>query len=69
LTIEEISQIKVPTLVVTGQNDMVSQLQNDEISRVISGSERLIILRGNHFWMLKHPEKFNQIVMDFLQKK
>ena len=66
LTIGEISQISVPTLVVTGENDMVSQRHNDEISRAIAGSKRLIIPGGDHFWMLKKPEAFNQCLMDFL---
>ena len=69
LTIAEISRINVPTLVVTGEKDMVCQRQNDEISRVISGSQRMIIPEGDHFWMLKQPETFNQIVMIFLQKQ
>ena len=68
LTIEEISRITVPTLVVTGENDMVSQRHNDEISRAISGSERMVIPGGNHFWMFKKPEKFNRLIMGFLQR-
>jgi pimeloyl-ACP methyl ester carboxylesterase len=68
LTIEDISQITLPTLVITGENDMVSQHHNDEISRAIAGSERLIIPGGNHFWIFKKPELLNKIVMEFLQK-
>ncbi len=67
LTIEEISRITVPTLAVTGENDMVSQRQNDEISRAIVGSKRLIISDSDHFWMFKMPEMFHQTVMKFLQ--
>jgi len=68
LTIEEISRINIPTLVVTGEKDMVSQRQNDEISRAIAGSKRLIILRGDHFWLFEEPELLNQIVEDFLER-
>ena len=67
LTMEEISRISVPTLVVTGENDMVSQRHNDEISHVIAGSRRLIIPGGNHFWMFKKPEALNRCIMEFLQ--
>ena len=66
LTIEEISQINMPTLVVTGENDMASQHQNDEISRAIAGSKRIIIPGGDHFWMFAKPEEFNRMVMEFL---
>ena len=67
LTLEELSRIKAPALIVTGENDMVSQRHNDEISRAIIGSQRLIIPKGNHFWMFKQPEVFHQSVMDFLK--
>jgi len=68
LTIKEISQIKIPTLVVTGERDMVSQQQNDEISNAIAGSQRLIIPDGSHFWMFKQPELLNKYIMEFLKK-
>ena len=67
LTIDEISRITVPTLVVTGENDMASQRHNDKIYNAIAGSKRLIIPGGDHFWMFKKPEAFNQCVMEFLQ--
>jgi len=67
LTIEEISQITIPTLVATGENDMVSQRQNDEICAAIKDSQRLIISGGNHFWLFKQPEIFNDYVMKFLK--
>jgi len=66
LTIEEISRIAVPTLVVTGENDMVSQRHNDDISAAIVGSERLIIPGGNHFWMSKNPDVLNQCITEFI---
>lgn len=66
LLLEELSRISVPTLVVTGENDMVSQSHNDEISHAIKGSKRLIIPGGNHFWPFKKQELFKRCVMDFL---
>ena len=67
LTIEEISQIKIPTLVVTGEKDMVKQRHNDEIKNAIQGSQRLIIPDGDHFWMFKQPEKLNDCITNFLK--
>ena len=69
LTIEEISWITIPALVVTGENDMVCQRHNDEISNAITGSQRLIIKGGDHFWMFKQPEKLNDCVMKFLKSE
>ena len=68
LTVEEISQITVPTLVVTGENDMVSQRHNDEISHAITGSRRLVIPGGDHFWMFEQPGVLNDCVMEFLRE-
>ncbi len=68
LTIREISQILVPTLIITGENDMVSQKQNDEMHKVIIGSGRIIIPKTDHFVSNKHPEIFNPIIESFLQK-
>jgi len=68
LTIKEISQIRIPTLIVTGERDMVCQRQNDEISEAIAGSQRLIIPDGSHFWMFKQPELLNKYIMEFLKK-
>ena len=68
LTIEKISQITIPTLVITGENDMVSQRHNDELSHAIAGSKRMIIPDCDHFWIFKKSEIFNQCVMEFCSK-
>jgi pimeloyl-ACP methyl ester carboxylesterase len=68
LTVEEITQVTVPTLVVTGENDMVSQRHNDEISRAIAGSRRLIISGSDHFWMFQKPELLTACIKEFLDE-
>ena len=67
LTIEEISHITIPTVVITGKNDMASQRQNDEIAGAIAGSDRITV-PGDHFWMFKTPDVLHRIVMEHLQK-
>ena len=67
LTREDIARIAVPALVVTGENDMVSQRHNDEISRLIAGSKRLVIPGGNHFWMFKKPETLNNMLHGMIE--
>jgi len=68
LTLDEIARIKNPTLVITGEYDLVSKRHNDEINRAITGSRRLIVPKGDHFWMFTQPELLHQIVGDFLQE-
>ena len=65
LTIEELSRITAPTLVITGERDLVCQCHNDKLSRAITGSKKLIIEGGNHFWMFKQPEVLNYCILEF----
>jgi pimeloyl-ACP methyl ester carboxylesterase len=67
LTLEELSRITIPTLVVAGENDMVSQRHSDEIHHAIKGSKRLVIPGGDHFWAFKKTGLCNQIVMEFFE--
>ncbi len=64
----DIDRIKTPCLVVTGENDMVTQKQNDEIHRSIINSERIILPGADHFLTSKKPEEFNRIASDFLDR-
>jgi len=68
LTLDEIGGIRVPTLVVTGEKDMVSQRQNNKMCRAIEGAQRLVIEGGDHFWILKQPDVLNNVIMHFLIK-
>ncbi len=66
LTIDDLSRITTPSLIITGENDMISQDHTDEMCHAIAGSHRLVIPKGNHYWMFKKPELFNQCIVDFL---
>ena len=67
LTIKELSRITNHTLIITGENDMVSQRHNDELSNAITGSKRLIIPGGDHFWMFQYPDTLHRHVIKFLK--
>src|SRR5262245_18483203 len=65
---EEVRSIKAPTLLVWGMNDPLSPLAiADKLHAAIKGSKKVLIDQAGHFPFLEHPEKFNQIVMDFLR--
>jgi pimeloyl-ACP methyl ester carboxylesterase len=66
LTIEKISQITAPTLIVTGEKDMISQAHTDELNQSIANSQQLIIPNSDHFWMFKQPEVLNDCIRKFL---
>jgi len=68
ILITELKQITAPTLVVTGEKDLIRKHHNDMICNSIKECQRLEIKGGNHFWIFKKPEILNQIIIDFLQK-
>ena len=68
LTLTEIAEIAAPTLIITGEKDMVSQRENDDIHQAIIGSERIIIPKADHFLSSNRAEEFNRIVELFLDK-
>ena len=63
---EELSNIKVPTLVICGTKDMIKQSHTKEIALNIPGA-KLAIIKGNHFIANKRPDEFNRAVDDFLK--
>ena len=64
----EVRAIKVPTLLVWGMNDTLSPLANaDKLHAAIKNSRKVLIDKAGHYPFLEHPEKFNEIVLEFLR--
>lgn len=63
----DLANLRIPTLVVAGTNDMIRDRHTREIHAAIPGSE-LAILDGDHFVAHGNPEAFNRTVLEFLQK-
>jgi len=64
---DEIPNIKVPTLLVWGLNDTITPpMVAHEFNRLIPNSELRFIDQCGHAPMMEHPEKFNELVEDFL---
>lgn len=64
---EEIPSIQVPTLLVWGLNDTITPpMVAHEFNRLIPNSSLKFIDKCCHAPMMEHPEKFNEIVEDFL---
>jgi pimeloyl-ACP methyl ester carboxylesterase len=70
LTEEELRQIRIPTLLVWGMNDPLSPVQTaDKLHAAIKGSRKALIDKAGHFPFLEHPERFNQVVIEFLRNE
>ncbi len=66
----ELAHIKVPTLLVWGLNDTITPpMVGHEFNRLIPNSELKFIDKCCHAPMMEHPEKFNELVEDFLVRK
>lgn len=60
-----LAELKIPTLVIAGTNDMIRDVHTREIHAAIPGSE-LAIIPGDHFVAHGNPEAFNRRVLEFL---
>jgi 3-oxoadipate enol-lactonase len=64
-----IEQIRVPTLVMSGEEDKVLSVGlARETARRIPGAELVTLPGVGHFPNLEQPERFNEIVLSFLEK-
>jgi pimeloyl-ACP methyl ester carboxylesterase len=64
---DEIPKINVPTLLVWGLNDTITPpMVAHEFNRLIPRSSLRFIDKCCHAPMMEHPEKFNELVEDFL---
>ncbi len=63
----ELPKITVPTLLVWGLNDTITPpMVGHEFNRLIPNSELKFIDKCCHAPMMEHPQKFNEMVEDFL---
>ena len=70
LTEDEVRGIKAPTILVWGANDKISPPANaDKLNAAIKDSRKVLIDRAGHYPFLEHPDKFNQVVMEFLKSQ
>lgn len=67
---EELSQIQQPTLLIWGNNDIITPpFVGKEFNKLIPNSELHFIDKCGHAPMMEVPEEFNQILDGFLQKQ
>ena len=62
-----IKQIKVNSLIITGENDIGSKPKMSEnLSKLITGSQFKIIKKGKHLCNIECSDNFNRIVKEFI---
>jgi len=69
-TAERLSQIKVPTLVLGGEDDaLIRAPYQEEVHRRIAGSEINLIPKADHMALALIPDQVNRIALDFLERR
>jgi len=63
---KDLAAVAVPTLVIAGTQDMITEKHTKLIHQSIPGS-RLVLLEGDHFIAAKNSAAFNRAVEEFLQ--
>lgn len=64
---EELHRLRIKTLVIAGDRDMIKDSHTRLIHKSIPGA-KLAILPGDHFIAAKEPDMFNQAVDEFLSE-
>lgn len=66
--IENLGEIKVPTLVLVGEQDTPFLRAAEYMSKAIPGAQHMVIPEAGHAANLDNTEVFNRAVLDFLRK-
>ncbi len=67
-TLAELGRIRARTLIVAGAHDMILRAHTDALARAIPGAKEVIVPGASHFGPLEMPERYNEIVLNFLDK-
>jgi proline iminopeptidase len=62
----QLSQIKVPTLIIVGDHDESDPRMSQEMHEKIAGSQLVILPKSGHMTFVDQPEQFLRVVRDFI---
>lgn len=65
-TLNDLGQIKVPTLIMAGQYDLIKREHTDQLAKAIPGSHESIIAGATHSVPSEKPEIVNSMILNFL---
>ena len=68
ISVEQLAGITAATLVVVGDNDMITLEHTVNLFRAIPNSELAVVPGSSHAVAMEKPELVNRLVLDFLQK-
>ena len=62
----QLSQIKVPTLIIVGDHDESDPKMSQEMHEKIAGSQLVILPKSGHMTFVDQPEQFLKVVREFV---
>jgi pimeloyl-ACP methyl ester carboxylesterase len=68
-TLRDIGQIRCPTLIMTGEFDIIKREHSAQLAKAILGSEEVIIPGAKHTSPIDKPEIVNSNVLRFLEEQ
>ena len=68
IPVSEIRRIRAQTLVVAGDDDMVSLEHTTELFRAITDAELAVVPGASHLLLMEKPELVNRIIVSFLEQ-
>lgn len=69
IPLEDLSRIDAPTLVLVGDDDIVSLEHTFALFRAIPKSELAVVPGTSHAAMMEKPELVNRLILDFIQQE
>jgi pimeloyl-ACP methyl ester carboxylesterase len=69
IAVEQLAQISAPTLVVAGDDDVVTLEHTVALYRAVLGAELAVVPGTSHAVMLEKPALLNMLVLDFLDNE
>ncbi len=68
-TAHELASVAVPTLVMVGNQDILTPRgDSEELAELIPGAELVVISGAAHGFMVEHASTFNKILFEFLRR-
>ena len=67
IPVDELARIGSPTLVLVGDDDMVTLEHTNELYRAIPNAQLAVVPGASHAVLMEKPELLNLVVLDFLE--
>ena len=65
-TLADLGRIRARVLIVAGEHELILRPHTDSLAAAIPGAQKIIVQGASHFGPLEMPDRYNEIVLKFL---